>query len=92
MVAIGARGLPKYLTRAVGKERIIEAIKSADPTPVEKLPTGRPKKRVDYHEHSYPHTKSKDLCRQRWRAKRDGDLPPDQLYSLDEALSKAGLA
>lgn len=91
MTRITARGLPKYLVEKVGKDRIIEAIKTADPRPTDKPPHLLPKKRVDYHEQSYPHTKSKDICRQRWRAKKSGEIPEDLLYSLDEAFAKAGL-
>jgi len=49
------------------------------------------KSRDDYHAKSYANSDAKMKAKKKWQGIRDGEIPPDTLYSVDDALSMAGL-
>ena len=90
-----ARALPKFLVEKVGRERIMKAIRDAKPNALDPpdSPTvfRNPKRQADYFIHQYPNNKAKTQARKKWQAIQDGEREPDPLYSVEEALERAGL-
>jgi hypothetical protein len=90
-----ARALPKFLVAKVGRERIMKAIRDAklnalDPADLSTVACN-PKRQADYFIHQYPNNKAKTQARKKWQAIQDGERAPDPLYSVEDALEKAGL-
>jgi hypothetical protein len=81
--------IPKFLALKLGKERVAELAGKYKPLPecdIKKMNT-----HPNYHDKEYPTHVSKNRSQRKWRAIQNGYIPPDPLYSVDEALEKAGL-
>jgi len=75
--------LPKFLVQKIGKERLSEMAGEYVPTP----------HRIVSHRRNRacPSHYGKHKAREKWKKINNGELQPDPLYSLEEALEKAGL-
>jgi len=80
--------LPKSLVKKFGKEAISKLIMESTACPRCDIP--KINTHPDYNVRTYPGC-SKLESKKRWREKQAGILPEDPLYSVDEALEKAGL-
>ena len=87
---LGVRCLPKYLVEKVGKDKIKAALQKQEPEFLEGNAISRMKPRDDYHVKSYANSDAKTKAKKKWQGIRDGEIPPDPLYSVSEALKKAG--
>lgn len=97
-MTLGARCLPKFLVQKLGKEKIIHAIKESKPNALD--PTNspdytrirNPKRPPDFYSNSSTNnSKAAYHARKKWREIKCGARESDPLYSLDEALERAGL-
>lgn len=85
---LGVRNLPKFLVEKIGKDRIVEALNTQ---PQEFVKDGTVvRNKSDYSIATYRTSKS-TAAKKKWRGIRDGIIPPDPLYSVEDALAKAGL-
>jgi len=75
--------LPKFLVQKIGKDRLHAMAGGYTPTPHTVM--SRPRNRA------CPSHTGKVKARKKWRDIRDGIVQPDPLYSLDEAVDRAGL-
>lgn len=81
--------LPKYLVQKLGKEQVSSLIVNGIPLPEypEKINTPPDFKRI----RNIPAGQSQLMSKKKWRDIKAGRCSPDILYSVDEALEKAGL-
>lgn len=75
--------LPKWLVQKLGKEKVQEL--AGEYTPTKHQVVSRPRN------HACSTNTGKNAARKKWRNIRDGEVQPDTLYSLDDAIKKAGL-
>jgi hypothetical protein len=86
---LGVRNLPKYLVERIGKDRIVEALNTS---PQEFVKGGTiVRTKSDYSIATYRTSKSTAAAKKKWRGIQSGLIPPDPLYSVEDALAKAGL-
>lgn len=81
--------LPKWLVQKYGKDEVSRLITTGSPLPSCDIPKFNTHK--DYKIRSYPSGCSKLESKKRWREKQAGKLPEDKLYSVEDALDRAGL-
>jgi hypothetical protein len=81
--------LPKFLVQKLGKDHVSALITAGNPLPKCDIP--KVNTHADYKIRSFPSGRSKTEAKKRWRAKQEGKLQPDTLYSLDDAIERAGL-
>jgi hypothetical protein len=87
---LGVRNLPKYLVERIGKDRIVEALNAS---PQEFVKGGTiVRTKSDYSIATYRTSKSTATSKKKWKNIQDGLIPPDPLYSVEDALAKAGLS
>ena len=91
IMKLGTRCLPKYLVEKLGADVIKAAVNRKEPEFLEGNVISRMKSRDDYHAKSYANSDAKMKAKKKWQGIRDGEIPPDTLYSVDDALSMAGL-
>jgi len=81
--------LPKFLVQKLGKEAVSKLITAGNPLPECDIP--KINTHPDYKIRSFPSGTSRFESKKRWREKQAGILPEDELYSVDDAIGRAGL-
>jgi hypothetical protein len=87
----GGGNLPKFLVKKLGKEVVVEALHKVKQEFLADSTIPRMAPRVDYHIKNYPNSTAKQKGKQKWREIQTGERQEDPLYSVGEALEKAGL-